>query len=187
LKAFEIFLKRIPGDKNPYRLILIGGCRHTGDYKRVQRLQEVAKQMGFSDRQVVFEVNPPASIVNHYLTEATVNLHTMVDEHFGIGIVEGMAAGLVTVAHRSGGPLMDIIGPALAQPGVDPSTVKPTPVGYLAARAEEYAEVFRYVLVEATPNQLEPLRAAAKQRAQNLFSEEVFCKGWLNFVNKLGV
>ncbi|KAL5109967.1 GDP-Man:Man 3 GlcNAc 2 PP-Dol alpha-12-mannosyltransferase [Taenia crassiceps] len=187
LKAFEIFLKRIPGDRSPYRLILIGGCRHIGDYKRVRRLQEVAKQMGFSDRQVVFEINPPASRVNHYLTEATVNLHTMVDEHFGIGVVEGMAAGLVTVAHRSGGPLMDIIGPALAKPGVDPSTVKPTPVGYLAAQAEEYAEVFLYVLVKASSNQLEPLRAAAKRRAQTLFSEEVFCTGWLNFANKLGV
>lgn len=43
--------------------------------------------MGFSDRQVVFEINPPASRVNHYLAEATVNLHTMVDEHFGIGRV----------------------------------------------------------------------------------------------------
>ncbi|KAH9282948.1 GDP-Man:Man(3)GlcNAc(2)-PP-Dol alpha-1,2-mannosyltransferase [Echinococcus granulosus] len=185
LKAFEIFLKCISGDKSPYRLILIGGCRHTGDYKRVQRLREAARQMGFSDRQVVFEVNPPASRVNQYLAEATINLHTMVDEHFGIGVVEGMAAGLVTVAHRSGGPLMDIIGPALAQPGVDPGMVNPTPVGYLAVRPEEYAEVFRYVLVEATPNQLEPLRTAARQRAQTRFSEEVFCKGWLNYVEKL--
>ncbi|CDS43094.1 GDP Man:Man3GlcNAc2 PP Dol [Echinococcus multilocularis] len=185
LKAFEIFLKCISGGKSPYRLILIGGCRHTGDYKRVRRLREAARQMGFSDRQVIFEVNPPASRVNQYLAEATINLHTMVDEHFGIGVVEGMAAGLVTVAHRSGGPLMDIIVPALARPGVDPGMVKPTPVGYLAVRPEEYAEVFRYILVKATPNQLEPLRTAARQRAQTCFSEEVFCKGWLNFVEKL--
>ncbi|VDM30975.1 unnamed protein product [Hydatigera taeniaeformis] len=187
LKAFEVFLKRISGDRSPYRLILIGGCRHAGDRKRVHRLQEVARQMGFSDRQVVFEVDAPVSRINQYLTEGTINLHTMVDEHFGIGVVEGMAAGLVTVAHRSGGPLMDIIGPALAQPGVDLNKMKPTPVGYLATRAEEYAEVFRYVLVEATPDQLEPLRTAAKQRAQTLFSEEVFCKGWLKFVEKLGI
>ena len=34
----------------------------------------------------------------------------MMQEHFGIGIVEMMAAGLYTIAHNSGGPLKDIIG-----------------------------------------------------------------------------
>ena len=34
----------------------------------------------------------------------------MKDEHFGIVIVELMSAGLVTIAHASGGPLQDIIG-----------------------------------------------------------------------------
>lgn len=96
-----------------------------------------------------------------------------------------MAAGLVTVANRSGGPLMDIIGPALAQPRIDPSTVKPTPVGYLASEDVEYADIFQYVLVEATPRQLDPLRSAAKKRAQSLFSEAAFCKGWLQFVHRL--
>jgi hypothetical protein len=28
-------------------------------------------------------------------------IHTMWNEHFGIGIVEMMAAGLITIAHRS--------------------------------------------------------------------------------------
>ena len=34
---------------------------------------------------------------------------SMWNEHFGISIVEMMAAGLVVIAHKSGGPLMDII------------------------------------------------------------------------------
>jgi glycogen synthase len=33
----------------------------------------------------------------------------MWNEHFGISIVEMMAAGLIVVAHKSGGPLMDIV------------------------------------------------------------------------------
>ena len=33
----------------------------------------------------------------------------MWNEHFGIGVVEMMAAGMVTVAHDSGGPKADII------------------------------------------------------------------------------
>ena len=34
------------------------------------------------------------------LGSALIGLHTMWNEHFGIGIVEMMAAGLITVAHR---------------------------------------------------------------------------------------
>ena len=48
----------------------------------------------------------------------------MWNEHFGIAVVELMAAGLITIAHDSGGPKMDII-----QPGM---------TGYLANTAEEY-------------------------------------------------
>lgn len=42
------------------------------------------------------------------------------NEHFGIEIVEYMAAGLLTFANRSGGPLLDIIetsGPDGSQTG----------------------------------------------------------------------
>ncbi|VDN98959.1 unnamed protein product [Rodentolepis nana] len=177
LKAFELFLKRIHGDRSRFRLILIGGCRDSSDYLRVDRLREAAKRVGLSDQQVIFEVNASSETVKKYLSEATINLHTMIDEHFGIGIVEGMAAGLVTVANKSGGPLMDIIGPALAEPRVDPSTVKPTPVGYLASSEAEYADIFHYVLVNATSCQLDPLRFAAKKRAQSLFSEAAFFEG----------
>ena len=34
----------------------------------------------------------------------------MKEEHFGISIVEMMAAGILVVAHASAGPKMDIIG-----------------------------------------------------------------------------
>ena len=40
-----------------------------------------------------------------------VGIHTMVNEHFGIGIVEYMAAGLIPLANGSGGPLLDIVVP----------------------------------------------------------------------------
>ena len=41
--------------------------------------------------------------------KAKVYLHAMRYEHFGISIVEAMAAGLVPVVHRSGGPWEDIL------------------------------------------------------------------------------
>jgi glycosyltransferase involved in cell wall biosynthesis len=40
---------------------------------------------------------------------ATVFLHAMKNEHFGIAVIEAMAAGLIPVVHRSGGPWEDIL------------------------------------------------------------------------------
>ena len=44
------------------------------------------------------------------MAASKVGLHTMKQEHFGISIVEMMAAGMLTIAHKSGGPLKDILG-----------------------------------------------------------------------------
>jgi hypothetical protein len=44
----------------------------------------------------------------HYAT-AVVGLHTMWNEHFGIGVVEYMASGCIPLAHDSAGPKMDIV------------------------------------------------------------------------------
>ena len=52
----------------------------------------------------------------------------MKEEHFGIAIVEMMSAGLVTIAHASGGPLYDIIG------------CSEDPIGFLCGTTEEFAE-----------------------------------------------
>ena len=40
----------------------------------------------------------------------------MVDEHFGINVVELMAAGLIPLTHASGGPLLDIVVPYEGEP-----------------------------------------------------------------------
>jgi alpha-1,2-mannosyltransferase len=42
-------------------------------------------------------------------SKSKVYLHTMKDEHFGIAIVEAMAAGLVPVVFKTGGPWEDIL------------------------------------------------------------------------------
>jgi len=51
----------------------------------------------------------------------------MRNEHFGIAVVELMASGIITIAHKSAGPLLDIIG------GTD------MPVGFLAEKEDDYA------------------------------------------------
>ncbi len=58
-----------------------------------------------------FVVNTPYSDMLEWLAKASIGLSTMVDEHFGISVVEFMAAGAIPVTHASGGPLNDIVVP----------------------------------------------------------------------------
>jgi alpha-1,2-mannosyltransferase len=66
----------------------------------------------------------------------------MRDEHFGIGVVELMAAGVVPIAHASGGPRADIVVPWPPAPAPPPLG----PTGLLAATAAEYAAGLRALL-----------------------------------------
>ena len=76
------------------------------------------------------QTNIPFEELKVEMSEALVGLHTMWNEHFGIAVVEMLAAGLVTVAHRSGGPLMDIVIEA---------TDGDSRNGFLAVSEREYA------------------------------------------------
>ncbi len=48
--------------------------------------------------------NPSKDLYQQYLSRATIYLHLMKGEHFGITIVESMSAGCVPIVHNSGGP-----------------------------------------------------------------------------------
>jgi glycosyltransferase involved in cell wall biosynthesis len=41
--------------------------------------------------------------------KSKIYIHAMKNEHFGMSIIEAMAAGLVPIVHRSGGPWEDIL------------------------------------------------------------------------------
>uniref|UniRef100_A0A1I8F8B5 GDP-Man:Man(3)GlcNAc(2)-PP-Dol alpha-1,2-mannosyltransferase n=1 Tax=Macrostomum lignano TaxID=282301 RepID=A0A1I8F8B5_9PLAT len=97
----------------------------TKDSARVDRLRCLAEELSIEDR-VRFQVNAPHSELRTWLEKARIGLHSMRDEHFGIGIVDMMAAGLTVIAHNSGGPKMDIV--------TDPQ------LGFLAATEDEYAQ-----------------------------------------------
>lgn len=54
-------------------------------------------------------MNQPYSKIIDCFKQSIVGIHTMVAEHFGISVVEMLAAGLIVVAHDSAGPKLDII------------------------------------------------------------------------------
>ena len=47
-------------------------------------------------------MNKPRPEIIEYFKKAKAAIHTMKYEHFGIAVVELMAAGIITIAHNSG-------------------------------------------------------------------------------------
>ena len=88
LRAFRKFLDGLPEEgqqqRSDFRLILVGSCRNAEDYARVKGLKVLAHDEGI-DEQVDFHLNEPFDNLKKYLSEAIVGLHTMWNEHFGIG------------------------------------------------------------------------------------------------------
>ncbi|CAN0144663.1 unnamed protein product, partial [Hapterophycus canaliculatus] len=116
------------------RLVVLGSCRNDGDRAVLERTRALAVELGVEER-VEFVVNCSFEELKAWLGRASVGLHTMWNEHFGIGVVEMMAAGMVTIAHRSGGPAADIVVP-LPDGRV---------TGFLATTPQEYAEAMARV------------------------------------------
>ncbi|CAJ1328679.1 unnamed protein product [Effrenium voratum] len=98
------------------------------------------------------------------LAQADVGLHTMRDEHFGISVVEFMAAGAVVVAHNSAGPAMDIVTPL-------PDGRR---TGLLATDDDDYARQLKVVLDDMSAGQRLEMAAAAREAVRHRFSQEVF-------------
>ena len=149
LLAISALLESHPEYRNPpVRMVLMGGSRNAEDAERVKQLRELAKDLRLEVRElahynfgwnirlplqnhVEFIINAPFPDILSWLGKASIGLSTMVDEHFGINIVEFMvrqsfllhkssdirpnslvkAAGAIPVTHASGGPLKDIVIP----------------------------------------------------------------------------
>ena len=85
IKSFHKFLNSIDSkDRDQYLLVLVGSCRDDGDAARVANLKALCQELGIQDR-VKFELNVSFDVLKKILNEATIGLHTMWNEHFGIG------------------------------------------------------------------------------------------------------
>ncbi|CAG9128629.1 unnamed protein product [Plutella xylostella] len=153
------------------KLVLVGSVRNAEDSERVQNLKDLAKHLSLED-SVQFVVNAPhAALLQHYQT-STAALHAMWNEHFGISVVECMAAGLVTIAHRSGGPLCDIVEPS-----------PPSRTGFLAAEPEEYARAILEVIALGAEDRKRIVEAA--RASVDRFSTSEFEKAFMRSIEPL--
>ncbi|CAL1681548.1 unnamed protein product [Lasius platythorax] len=150
------------------KLICIGSCRDAEDEARVKDMQDLAKHLAL-DENVEFKLNISFSELVSELQRGTIGLHTMWNEHFGISVVECMAAGLIMVAHASGGPRADII-----------ETQAGSVTGFLAEDEGEYAKVLAYI-IHMHPDERNAIRVAARSSV-NRFSCQLFEKEFLRAV-----
>jgi alpha-1,2-mannosyltransferase len=155
IEAFAMMVRNYPELSNS-KLILIGSCRGAEHEARVAELQSKARGLGLGD-SIEFKLNVKFAELLNVVETAEAGLHTMWNEHFGISVVELMAAGVVTLAHNSGGPKSDII--------------IPSENGFLAETAEEYADQLRHVFT-AYP-ELADIRQRARESVDR-FSDEEF-------------
>ncbi|KAG6754179.1 hypothetical protein POTOM_042190 [Populus tomentosa] len=160
LEAFSLAIRRLDADMPRPILQFVGSCRNKFDEDRLQKLQDKAVELNV-DGDVQFYKNVMYRDLVRLLGGAVAGMHSMVDEHFGISVVEYMAAGAVPIAHNSAGPKMDIV---LEEDGQQ--------TGFLAQNVDEYAEAILKVLRMPETERLK-IAAAARKRAGR-FSEQRF-------------
>lgn len=109
IDAYHIFLKsykHLSQSEPKPKLILVGSVRDDQDEKRVYKLRLQAQSIKDS---VDFVVNAKWPQILEYLKSSSIGVNGMWNEHFGIGVVEYQAAGLISVVNDSGGPKADIV------------------------------------------------------------------------------
>ena len=90
------------------KLVLIGSVRNNKDETRVYDLRLLAHELKIKD-SVEFICDASWPEILNWLRRSSVGVNGMWNEHFGIGVVEYQAAGLICVVNDSGGPKQDIV------------------------------------------------------------------------------
>lgn len=176
LDAFAKFLHQheasFPPDKKP-RLILIGSVRtNTPDEKHIYNLRLQAHELKITEH-TTFVTDAPFSLILQHLQTSSIGVNGMYAEHFGIGNVEGLAAGLIPVVHNSGGVKEDIVVPF---EGKD--------IGYKCETEDDYAKAFGKVLVDMHEEEKFEMRLRCRESSKR-FTGEVFEQKWNEGVREL--
>jgi len=160
LEAFALALTRLDPHFPKPKLQFVGSCRNKEDLERLQKLKDRAFELHI-DELVEFYKDISYMELVQLLGGAIAGLHSMTDEHFGIVVVEYMAAGAIPIAHKSAGPMMDIV---LDEDGHQ--------TGFLASKKEEFADAIIKVL-SMSEQERQEMAAASRKRAQR-FSGQRF-------------
>ncbi|KAF6844663.1 alpha-mannosyltransferase alg11 [Colletotrichum musicola] len=169
IQSFAEFLKTNTEAAKESKLVLVGSVRDDHDSKRVYTLRLLVNELNIKDR-VEFHLDASWPEILDWLRRASVGVNGMWNEHFGIGVVEYQAAGLISVVHDSGGPKLDIVVEVDGQP-----------TGFHATNVREFAEGYEKAL---SIKDTLPIRLRARRSAKR-FTEEEFDKKWIAQMEKL--
>ncbi|KAG2225030.1 hypothetical protein INT45_003230 [Circinella minor] len=158
-------------DEKDLELVMIGSSRNEGDERRIVGLRKLAQELNV-EKYVRFEVNASFDTLVDYLGKAKVGLHTMWNEHFGIGVVEYMAAGLIPVAHNSAGPKRDIV-----------TEYDGRPTGFLADSVDSFADCLDKALSLSKQDTIK-MASNARAAASDRFSEVAFSRELMRSLRK---
>jgi alpha-1,2-mannosyltransferase len=194
LEAFASFIHSNPKlvaypDQTP-KLVLIGSVRGShDDAKRVYKLRLLAHELKIDDN-VEFICDAPWPLMLEWMGAASVGVNCMWNEHFGIGVVEYQAAGLISVVNNSGGPKLDIVVKVDGKPTGISTLLQTTMLnsiltiqGFHATTAQEYADGFHKAL-SMSPQETLAMRHRARKSAGR-FTDLVFAEKWLANMEKL--
>jgi alpha-1,2-mannosyltransferase len=151
------------------RFVIMGKA---DEYSRftIDNLKRQIDTLGVQDKVKIL-TNVPHENFKQTLFKARVYLHVMPLDHFGISLVEAMAAGCVPVVHRSGGPWIDILDGRQGQYGFS----------YLSPE-----EAARQVDALITKEDLTLQVANRAQKRAKKFDKKVFMKKIVDVVQKFG-
>lgn len=108
IRAFQLMLHTKAPEVEGARLVLVGSVRDSEDETLVYKLRLLANELKV-DKQVDFRINSTWGEILDWLKTSWIGVNGMWCEHFGIGVVEYQAAGLIPVVNDSGGPKEDIV------------------------------------------------------------------------------
>lgn len=180
LRSFARFLKHYnatsvsdhKATKPQPKLILIGSVRaNSPDETHIYNLRLLAHELKIRDH-TTFICDASWPTVLEHLRHASIGTNAMWNEHFGIGVVEYQAAGLISVVHDSGGPKRDIVVD-LGDGGT----------GFHATTETEFAAAFDAVL--AMPEAEKVAMRLRARKSSKRFSDEEFARRWLVEMEKL--
>jgi alpha-1,2-mannosyltransferase len=154
------------------KLVLIGSVRsNTSDDIHIYNLRLQARELKI-EQATTFICDASFSVVLRQMQKASIGVNGMWNEHFGIGVVEYLAAGLIPVVHNSGGPKLDIVVPFNGKP-----------TGYHAETDEQFATAFGFVFGMNDAERLE-MRLRNREAAKR-FTEEAFARKWIGRMEEL--
>ena len=166
MKQLEAWALLPPETRRKAKLVIAGAVRHADDQDILNALKRRAAGMD----GVEFLVSAPRNEIMAVLQTASIGLHTMRLEHFGIAVVEFMAASLVVVAHASGGPLLDIVGTSEER-------------GFVATDARDYAAKLSSI-IEMDASSRRKIGERGRAYVAERFSDSAFGR---TFVSALAV